>query len=179
MAVSAAESELYAIGTAARESLYISNFIKEAFEVRVNINTHTDSSAAKSIATREGASNKAKRIELRHRFIQQLVKSKSIATHKIKPEDNPADILSMLAVTHSTNKCMQLASEATATSFTQCAQYVKQQLRSTRVCVCVCRNYISAGLVTCFRVGALYHGSTLGNTTASTTPSTSFATSFA
>ena len=37
IAFSSAESELYAIGTAAQESLYISNFIKEAFEVRINI----------------------------------------------------------------------------------------------------------------------------------------------
>ena len=50
MALSSAESELYAIGTAAQESLYISNFIKEAFEVRTNVRIHRDSSAAKSIA---------------------------------------------------------------------------------------------------------------------------------
>ena len=53
IALSSAESELYAIGAAAQESLYISNFIKVAFEVRINIRMHRDSSAAKSIATRE------------------------------------------------------------------------------------------------------------------------------
>ena len=50
IALSSAESELYAIGTAAQESLYISNFVKEAFEIRTNIRIHTDSSSAKSIA---------------------------------------------------------------------------------------------------------------------------------
>ena len=51
-------------GTAAQESLYISNFIKEAFGVRTNIRIHTDRSAAKSITMREGASQKANLIQL-------------------------------------------------------------------------------------------------------------------
>ena len=44
IALSSAESELYAIGAAAQESLYISNFIK-AFEARTNIRTHTQTAA--------------------------------------------------------------------------------------------------------------------------------------
>ena len=54
------------IGTAAQESLYISNFIKEAFGARTNIRTHADSSAAKSITMREGTSQKPNHIQLRH-----------------------------------------------------------------------------------------------------------------
>ena len=53
-------------GAAAQESLYISNFIKEAFGVRTNIRIHTDRSAAKSITMREGTSKKANYIQLRH-----------------------------------------------------------------------------------------------------------------
>ena len=92
-ALSAAESELYATDTATQESLYISNFIKEAFEALTNISTHTNSSAAKSIAKREGTSKKAMHIELRHLFIQQLVKSKTITMHKARSEDNTGDLL--------------------------------------------------------------------------------------
>ena len=80
IALSSAESEMCAISTAAQESLYISNFIKEAFEVRTNIRTHTDSSVETLIATK-----KAKHIELRHLFIQQLVKSKIITMHEVEP----------------------------------------------------------------------------------------------
>ena len=58
---STAESELYAINTAAQESLHISNFIKEAFEVRTNIGIHTNSSAASSIAVRYITESKAHR----------------------------------------------------------------------------------------------------------------------
>ena len=104
IALSSAESELYTIGTAAQESLYISNFITEAFEVRINIRIHTDSSAAKSIAMREGTSKKAKHIELRHLFIQELVKSKVISMHKVRSEDNPADLLTKFVSCDTLNK---------------------------------------------------------------------------
>ena len=104
IALSSVQLELYAIGTAAQESLYINKFIKEAFEVRTNIRIHTDSSAAKSIAMREGTSKKAKHIELRHLFIQQLVKSKIITMHKVKSEDNTADILTKFVGSDTLNK---------------------------------------------------------------------------
>ena len=104
IALSSAESELYAIGTAAQESLYIRNFIKEAFEVRINIRIRTDSSAAKSISMREGASKKAKHIELRHLFIQQLVKSKIISMRKVRSEDNPSDLLTKFVSCDTLNK---------------------------------------------------------------------------
>ena len=100
IALSSAESELYALGTAAKESLYISNFIKEAFEVRTNIRIHTDSSAAKSIAMRR----RIKEGELRHLFIQRLVKSKIITMHKIKSEDNTADIRTKFVGSETLNK---------------------------------------------------------------------------
>ena len=89
-ALSSADSGLCATGAAAQESPYISSSSKEAIEVRTNIRMHTGSSAANSSAMREGASKKAKHIELRHLFAQQLVKSKLITTHKAKSEDNSA-----------------------------------------------------------------------------------------
>ena len=104
IALSSAESELYAIGTSAQESLYISNFIRGAFEVRTNIRIHTDSSAAKSRTMRECTAKKAKHVELRQLFIQQLVKSKIITMHKVKSEDNPADILTKFVGHDTLNK---------------------------------------------------------------------------
>ena len=104
------------IGTAAQESLYISNFIKEAFEARTNIRTHTDSSAAKSIAMREGTSKKAKRIEVRRLFIQQLVKSKTITMREVRSEENPADILIKFVSCDTLNKHLYTVGLYTASS---------------------------------------------------------------
>ena len=67
VALSSAESELYAIGTAAQESLHAMNFIKEAIPgARINVRIHTDSTSGKSIATRIGSSKKAKHIDLKY-----------------------------------------------------------------------------------------------------------------
>ena len=83
LALSGAEAELYTINTGAAEyrnstgateSLHISNFLKETLGMKkMNIRIQTASSSGKSMATRIGPSKKAKRIELKHLFIQQLV----------------------------------------------------------------------------------------------------------
>jgi hypothetical protein len=83
LALSGAEAELYTINTGATEyrnstgateSLHISNFLKETLGMKkMNIRIQTASSSGKSMATRIGPSKKAKRIELKHLFIQQLV----------------------------------------------------------------------------------------------------------
>ena len=81
VALSSAESELYGIGTGAQEGLHIANF-KEATTTKVNIRIHTDSTSGKSIATRIGSSKKAKHIDLKYLFIQQLVQSGVLSIHQ-------------------------------------------------------------------------------------------------
>ena len=71
----------------------IANFIKEATTTKANIRIHTDSTSGKSIATRIGSSKKAKHIDLKYLFIQQLVQSGILSIHKISTHDNSADIL--------------------------------------------------------------------------------------
>ena len=58
---------------------------------KINICIHTDSSSGKSMATRIGTSMKAKHIELKHLFIQQLVAHDLVRTIKISTTSNPAD----------------------------------------------------------------------------------------
>ena len=103
------ESELYAIGTGAPEGLRIANFIKEATTTKVNIRIHTDSTSGKSIATRIGSSKKAKHIDLKCLFIQQLVHSGILSIHKISTHDNPADILTKYVPAEVLNKHLYMA----------------------------------------------------------------------
>eukprot|EP00438_Fugacium_kawagutii_P000632 Skav224354 [mRNA] locus=scaffold2411:362652:363395:- [translate_table: standard] len=94
VALSSAEAEFYAIGAGCQEALFIRNFIKEAFGYhKLNIRIHTDSSAGKSMASRQGVSKKAKHIELKFMFIQNLVQAGVVSIHKIPGKDNPSDIL--------------------------------------------------------------------------------------
>ena len=104
VALSSAESELYALGTGAQEGLHIANFIKEATTTKVNIRIHTDSTSGKSTATRIGSPKKAKRIDLKYLFIQQLVQSGILSIHKISAHDNPADILTKYVPAEVLNK---------------------------------------------------------------------------
>ena len=93
VALSSAESELYAIGTGATEALHVRNFLQEAMSTtRVMTRIHTDSTSGKSIATRIGSSKKAKHIELKHLFVQQLVQNGILSIHKVGALDNLADI---------------------------------------------------------------------------------------
>ena len=83
IALSSAEAELYAINAGATESLHMKN---------VDIQTDTDSSSGKSMAARIGSSKKAKHIELKHLFIQQLVQHDLVRIIKINAANNTADI---------------------------------------------------------------------------------------
>ena len=94
VALSSAESELYAIGTGATEALHVKNFLQEATtNTKITARTHTDSTSGKSIATRIGSSKKAKHIELKHLFVQQLVRNGILSIHQVGTLDNLADII--------------------------------------------------------------------------------------
>ena len=94
VAVSSAKSaELYAIGTGATEALHVKNFLQEATSnTKVTASIHTDSTSGKSIATRIRSSKKAKHIELKHLFIQQLVHNSILTIHQVGTLDNLEDV---------------------------------------------------------------------------------------
>ena len=99
IALSSAEAERYAINTGATEALHIRGFLTEALNKKVNIRIYTDSSSGKSTATRIGSSKKAKHIELKHLFIQQLVLNDIVRIIKVNTVANPADILTEYVAT--------------------------------------------------------------------------------
>ena len=83
VALSSAESEFYAIGTATTEALFLKNFLQKILGNRkINIKVGTDPSSG-SMATRIGVSRRAKHIDLRFMFIQQLVHAGAVTLLKI------------------------------------------------------------------------------------------------
>ena len=76
---------------------------------KVNIKVHTDSSSGKSMATRIGSSKKAKHIDLKHLFIQQLVQNDYVRLIKIHTNDNPADIFTKYVSTEALHRHLQQA----------------------------------------------------------------------
>lgn len=100
IALSSAEAELHAINTGATEALHIRNFLQEALNMaKINVRIHTDSPSGKSMATRIGSSKKAKHIELKHLFIQQLILHDFVRLIKINTNHNTADIFTKYITT--------------------------------------------------------------------------------
>ena len=94
---SSAEAELYAMTQAAVDSLAIKHFIKELRSTilsrEVKITLKTDSSAAKTMASRLGISRKSKHIELRPLWIQDILSEGVMSLAKVGTHHSPSDVL--------------------------------------------------------------------------------------
>ena len=91
IALSSGESEFYGIVKAATVGLGIKGLMMDmglSMELRVN----TDSSAAKSIASRRGC-GKVRHLEVRELWLQDRVAKGELQVKKVRGEDNLADIL--------------------------------------------------------------------------------------
>ncbi len=91
IALSSGESEFYGIVKAAAQGLGIKGLMTDmglSMELRVN----TDSSAAKSIASRRGC-GKVRHLETRELWLQDRVARGDLEIRKVRGEDNIADIL--------------------------------------------------------------------------------------
>ena len=91
IALSSGESEFYGIVKAATIGLGVNGLMMDlglSVELRVN----TDSSAAKSIASRRGC-GKVRRLEVRELWLQDRAAKGELQVKKVRGEDNLADIL--------------------------------------------------------------------------------------
>ena len=110
IALSSAEAELYAINTGATEAPYIRSLVMELLNTsKININIHTDSSSGKGMAARIGSSRKAKHIEVKHLFTQQLISHDYVRLIKAHTNDNSADILTKFVSTETLQQHFQQA----------------------------------------------------------------------
>ena len=95
VAMSSAESELYALCSAVQEALFLRNLMVESGlgSSKMVINLYTDSSSAKSLVSRVGPGKKSKHIELRYLFIQELVADGQVKVKKNGTHDNVSDLM--------------------------------------------------------------------------------------
>ena len=85
--LSSAKAEYYAIVTGAAEALAV-QALAEELGWKMSVRVHTDSSAAKAVASRRGL-GKLRHIELKYLWVQELVQEPRIAIKKINGLDNP------------------------------------------------------------------------------------------
>ena len=96
-AQSSHEAEYLANGSGARDNMYVQSLAKEigfkkADGSPLSRRIFTDSSNSKSTCHRTGPSKKLRHIDVRHHFIQDLVRTRRLAVEKIDGQKNPADL---------------------------------------------------------------------------------------
>jgi hypothetical protein len=90
-ALSSCESELYALGSAASESLWVAGVIQEAFQLDVIPIIEGDSSSALALASRSGV-GRLRHIEIPLLAIQEWTQRKRLMLKKIPTATNVSDI---------------------------------------------------------------------------------------
>ena len=80
--------------TGVLESLHLRNFpVEFGLASRIIVTLHTDSSAAKPMASRFGAARRTRHIELRYLDLQNLIRSGTIRLAKTAGSENASDIM--------------------------------------------------------------------------------------
>jgi hypothetical protein len=90
VATSSAEAEFYARGSGLSEALLLQTVMREmGFECAINI--HSDSKAACAMSTRSGL-GKAKHIETKYLWQQEIFEARNARMYKINTLENPGDL---------------------------------------------------------------------------------------
>ena len=85
VALSSGESELYALGALSAELIFAQGILK-VIGISFPIHARADSSTARAVATKQGASRKMKHIHTRFLFIQDLVFRKLLTMSPVKTD---------------------------------------------------------------------------------------------
>ena len=108
IAMSSGEAEYYGMVKGASNALGIAGMLKD-IGLNLAINLHTDSSAAKGIASRRGL-GKVRHIELCELWLQDQVARGKIIVHKISGADNFSDSLTKSATSERITQSMSMTS---------------------------------------------------------------------
>ena len=91
VALSSGEAEYYAMVKGAIEGLGMQTLARD-LGWHLPLRLHVDSSAAKAIASRQGM-GKIRHLEVRHLWLQQVVRDGKVLLRKVAGKLNPADLL--------------------------------------------------------------------------------------
>ena len=91
VALSSGESDMYALGALSAELIFAQAILEE-IGLSFLIHARADSSTARAVATKQGASRKMKHIHTRFLFIQDLVFRELSTMSTVKTDVNPSDI---------------------------------------------------------------------------------------
>ena len=106
IALSSGEAEYYGVVKAASVALGCRAMFTD-FNIDSKIDIYTDAEAAKGIASRTGL-GKTRHIAVHYLWVQERVRAKGIALHRVRGSDNPADLMTKFLTAPVINKLTQL-----------------------------------------------------------------------
>ena len=113
--LSTAEAEYYALTEAAKEALWLRQFMSEILDRQIDtIPTailYTDNQAAQVLTSNDQFHTRMKHVDIRYHFVREAVESKTIKIEWIPTEEQQADVLtksvSRVTFDYLTSKIMQ------------------------------------------------------------------------
>ena len=106
VSLSTTEAEYMAISEAAKEMIWLKNFLKELGKEQNSSALFSDSQSAIHLAKNPVFHARTKHIQLRYHHIRGLVEDGTIALKKILGAENPADMLTKSVTIQKLRLCM-------------------------------------------------------------------------
>nr|KYP46555.1 Retrovirus-related Pol polyprotein from transposon TNT 1-94 [Cajanus cajan] len=109
VALSTTEAEYIAISEAAKEMIWLKNFLSELGKEQKNAPLFSDSQSAICLAKNPVFHSRCKHIQLRYHFIRELINDEELSLLKISGSENPADMLTKTVTTDKLRLCITSA----------------------------------------------------------------------
>ncbi|CAA0823451.1 cysteine-rich RLK (RECEPTOR-like protein kinase) 8 [Striga hermonthica] len=91
--LSTTEAEYVAVTEAAKELVWLQNFLNELGRPQEDVALYSDSQSAIHLAKNPAFHSRTKHIEVKYHFIRQLLEKKVLQLKKVPGERNPVDVL--------------------------------------------------------------------------------------
>ena len=96
------------IAKAVKEAIWLQGLLDDLGVGRKQVTVFCDSQSAIHLAKNQVYHARTKHIDVRYHFVREIIEEGAVLVHKIKTDDNPADMLIKVVTTIKFNHCLDL-----------------------------------------------------------------------